>query len=148
MNPGPDYPPIPEKYANTETVVLADLLLPTILAGKTKPEIVAILTDPVNQNLVDLLRQFCNQTYWAQITRNRGLTYCCYTVLWDNVGKIPFILPRSMWNLNYLLFTVPNSENLSNFIFAVLYVVKWNLNNYFIQGMQSQGLSVCSKIIN
>jgi len=70
----------PQQYANQETIDFADKLLPTILEGKTKLEVVEILDNPENQNLVDLLRQFCNQTYKAQIYRNNALTYCCYQV--------------------------------------------------------------------
>jgi hypothetical protein len=46
----------PQQYANQETIDLSNQLLPTILEGKTKLEIVEILEDPENQNLVDLLR--------------------------------------------------------------------------------------------
>jgi hypothetical protein len=134
----------PQQYANQETINLANQLLPTILEGKTKLEIVEILEDPENQNLVDLLRQFCNQTYKAQIYRNNGGTYCCYQVKWENIGKIRNIDPRNMWNLNYLLFTTPDSANLSMFIFAVLYVVKWNLRGYLRQTLNSQGYSYCA----
>jgi hypothetical protein len=66
----------PQQYANQETIELANELLPTILKGKTKLEIALILEKPENQNLVDLLRQFCNQTYKAQIYRNNDITYC------------------------------------------------------------------------
>ena len=134
----------PQQYANEETIILANDLLPVILEGYTKDEVVEILNKPENQNLVDLLRQFCNQTYKAQIYRNNGGTYCCYQVKWDNVGKIRNIDPRNMWNLNYLLFTTPNSSNLSMFIFAVLYVVKWNLRGYLRQTLNPQGYSYCS----
>ena len=134
----------PQQYANEETIILANDLLPVILEGYTKDEVVEILNKPENQNLVDLLRQFCNQTYKAQIYRNNGGTYCCYQVKWDNVGKIRNIDPRNMWNLNYLLFTTPNSSNLSMFIFAVLYVVKWNLRGYLRQTLNSQGYSYCA----
>ena len=134
----------PQQYANQGTIDLANELVPTILEGKTKLEIVEILEDPENQNLVDLLRQFCNQTYKAQIYRNNGGTYCCYQVKWENVGKIRNIDPRNMWNLNYLLFTTPDSANLSMFIFAVLYVVKWNIRGYLRQTLNSQGLSYCA----
>jgi photosystem II stability/assembly factor-like uncharacterized protein len=133
----------PQQYANQETIDLADDLLPTILEGYTKDEVIEILNNPDNQNLVDLLRQFCNQTYKAQIYRNNGQNYCCYQVKWENVGNIKNIDPRNMWNLNYLLFTVPNSGDLSMFIFAVLYVVKWNLKGYLRQTLNSQGLSYC-----
>ena len=134
----------PQQYANEETIILANDLLPVILEGYTKDEVVEILNKPENQNLVDLLRQFCNQTYKAQIYRNNGGTYCCYQVKWDNVGKIRNIDPRNMWNLNYLLFTTPNSSNLSMFIFAVLYVLKWNLRGYLRQTLNSQGYSYCA----
>jgi hypothetical protein len=134
----------PQQYANEETIILANDLLPVILEGYTKEEVVEILNKPENQNLVDLLRQFCNQTYKAQIYRNNGGTYCCYQVKWDNVGKIRNIDPRNMWNLNYLLFTTPDSANLSMFIFAVLYVVKWNLRGYLRQTLNSQGSSYCA----
>jgi len=134
----------PQQYANQETIDFADKLLPTILEGKTKLEVVEILDNPENQNLVDLLRQFCNQTYKAQIYRNNGIIYCCYQVKWDSVGKIRNIDPRNMWNLNYLLFTTPDSANLSMFIFAVLYVVKWNLRGFLRQTLNSQGSSYCA----
>lgn len=144
-------PPPPQTYANAQTVLLADQLLPLVLVGKTKAQIVEYLTtlEPPNQLLVDQLRQFCNYTYRYQINRNRGLnTLCNYQILWENVGSIPSIDPRNMWNMNYLLFTIPDSGDLSNFIFAVLYVVKWNLNNYLDQTLLSQGLSYCGRIIN
>lgn len=134
----------PQQYANKQTIELADCLLPTILKGKTKFEIAQILEKPENQNLVDLLRQFCNQTYKAQIYRNNEITYCCYLVKWDSVGKIRNIEPRNMWNLNYLLFTTPDSANLSMFIFAVLYVVKWNLRGYLRQTLNAQGSAYCA----
>jgi hypothetical protein len=133
----------PQQYANQETIELANELLPTILKGKTKLEIALILEKPENQNLVDLLRQFCNQTYKAQIYRNNDITYCCYQVKWDSVGNIRNIEPRNMWNLNYLLFTTPDSANLSKFIFAVLYVVKWNLRGYLRQTLNAQGYAYC-----
>ena len=133
----------PQQYANQQTIDLANDLLPTILKGKTKFEIAQILEKPENQNLVDLLRQFCNETYKAQIYRNNDITYCCYQVKWDNVGKIRNIEPRNMWNLNYLLFTTPDSFNLSMFIFAVIYVVKWNLKGYERQGLNTSGASYC-----
>jgi hypothetical protein len=133
----------PQQYANQQTIDLANELLPTILEGKTKLEVVEILENPENQNLVDLLRQFCNQTYKAQIYRNNGITYCCFQVKWNSVGNIKNIDPRNMWNLNYLLFTTPDSANLSMFIFAVLYVVKWNLRGYLRQTLNSQGSSYC-----
>jgi len=144
-------PPPPQTYANAQTVLLADQLLPLVLVGKTKAQIVEYLTtlEPPNQLLVDQLRQFCNYTYRYQINRNRGLnTLCNYQILWQNVGSISSIDPRNMWNMNYLLFTIPDSGDLSNFIFAVLYVVKWNLNNYLDQTLLSQGLSYCGRIIN
>ena len=134
----------PQQYVNQQTIDLANDLLPTILKGKTKFEIAQILEKPENQNLVDLLRQFCNETYKAQIYRNNDINYCCYQVKWDSVGNIRNIEPRNMWNLNYLLFTVPNSGNLSMFIFAVLYVVKWNLSGYLRQTLNSQGYTYCS----
>jgi hypothetical protein len=137
-------PPAPQTYWNQETVDLADSLLPTVLNGKSKAEIVAYLNDPANLSLVDRLKQFCNQTYNAQNYRNRGLTYCCYQVIWENVGNVRNIDPRNMWNLNYLMFTDPNAMNSSNFIFAVLYCVKQNLNNYLKQTLTSQGLSYCN----
>ena len=134
----------PSQYANQETIDLADNLLPVILEGYTRDEVIVILNMPENQKLVDLLRQFCNQTYKAQIYRNNGGTYCCFQVKWENVGNIRNVDSRNMINLNYLLFTVPNSENLSMFIFAVLYVVKKNLRGYLRQTLNSQGLSYCS----
>ena len=134
----------PQQYANEETIILANDLLPVILEGYTKDEVIEILNKPENQNLVDLLRQFCNQTYKAQIYRNNGGTYCCYQVKWENVGKIRNIDSRNMWNLNYLLFTTPDSANLSMFVFAVLYVVKWNLRGYLRQTLNSQGYSYCA----
>jgi hypothetical protein len=143
MSIQPIQPPAPQQYWNEETVKLADLLLPSELQGKNKAEIVQYLDNPINQPLVDLLRQFCNQTYRAQIYRNRGLIYCCFQVKWKNVGDITNIDPRNMWNLNYLMFTIPNGAELSNFIFAVLYVVQWNLKGYLLQTLNSQGLSYC-----
>jgi hypothetical protein len=134
----------PQQYANQETIVLADKLLPTILKCKSKFEIAQILEKPENQNLVDLLRQFCNQTYKAQIYRNNDITYCCYQVKWENVGNIRNIEPRNMWNLNYLLFTTPDSVNLSMFIFAVMYVIKWNLRGFLRQTLNTKGSSYCS----
>jgi hypothetical protein len=133
----------PQQYANQQTIDLANDLLPTILKGKTKLEIAVILEKPENQNLVDLLRQFCNETYKAQIYRNNDITYCCFQVKWDSVGKIRNIEPRNMWNLNYLLFTTPDSANLSRFIFTVLYVVKWNLRGYLRQTLNEQGYAYC-----
>lgn len=139
----------PQSYANQGTIDLANALLPTILQGKNKAQIVAILTDPANQGLVDLLRQFCNQTYRFQINRNRGLnTLCCCVIQWANVGNLRWVQARDMWNMNYLFFTYPGASDLSNFVFAVLYVVKWNLNNYLDQTLGSQGLTFCSRIIN
>lgn len=135
--------PPPEKYWNQETIDLANELLPKILEGKSKKEIAEILMDPTNQDLVDKLRQFCNQTYKAQIYRNRGREYCCFQVKWDNVGNVKNICPRNMWNLNYLLFTDNKGPDVSNFIFAVLYVVKWNLKGYLRQTLNSQGYSYC-----
>ena len=133
----------PQQYWNQETVDLADLLLPKILLNKTKEEIAAILEEPKNQPLVDQLRQFCNETYKAQIYRNRGRIYCCFQVKWENVGNVQNIGPREMWNLNYLMFTSKNPADSSNFIFAVLYVVKWNLRGYLRQTLTSQGYTFC-----
>ena len=139
INPFP-----PSQYWNQETVDLANNLLPMLLKNKTKIEIALILDNPDNQNLVNILKQFCNQTYKAQIQRNRGLTFGYYQVLWDSVGNVRQIDVRNMCNLNYLLFTDVNAYNSSNFIFAVLYVVNVNLRNYLKQTLNSQGLSYCS----
>lgn len=133
----------PQQYWNQQTIDLADKLLPTVLVGKNKAEIAAYLDDPNNLNLVDRLKQFCNQTYYAQIYRNRGLEYCCYQVIWENVGDIRNIGKRDMWNLNYLMFTDPDALNSSDFIYAVLYCVNQNIKNYFRQTMTSQGLTYC-----
>lgn len=133
----------PQQYWNQETVDLANQLLPKILEGKTKKEIAEILMDPANQDLVDKLRQFCNQTYKAQIYRNRGREFCCFQVKWENVGNVTNVCPRNMWNLNYLMFVGPNGADASNFIFAVLYVVKWNLRGYLRQTLNSQGYAYC-----
>lgn len=114
------------------------------MEGKSKAEIALYLDDPANLNLVDRLKQFCNQTYYAMNYRQLEITYCCYQVIWENVGNIKNIDKRNMWNLNYLLFTYPDAMNTSNFIFAVLYCVKTNLRNYLRQTLTSQGLSYCS----
>jgi len=143
MSIGPTPAPAPQQYWNQETVDLADKLLPTVLNGKTYPEIAVYLDDPANLKLVNLLKQFCNQTYIAQIYRNRGLTYGCFQVWWDSVGNIRQIDPRNMWNLNYLLFTDPMAAASSKFIFAVLYCVKQNLKNFLRQTLTSQGLDFC-----
>ena len=143
MSIGPPPDPAPQQYWNQETVDLADNLLPTELVGKTYEQIMLYLDDPGNLYLVDILKQFCNQTYKAQIYRNRGLMYGCYQVLWNSVGDIKQIDPRNMWNLNYLLFTDPMAATSSNFIFAVLYCVKQNLKNFLRQTLTSQGLDYC-----
>jgi len=135
------YVPPPQQYYDQQTIELADRLLPVELEGKNKLEIALYLDNFLK--LVDILKQFANQTYIAQIYRNRGLTYCCFQVLWESVGDVRNIDPRNMWNLNYLLFTAPNAINTSNFIFAVLYCINQNLRNYLRQTLTAQGLSYC-----
>ena len=137
---------LPSRYWNQSTVDLADDLLPTILAGKTEEDIVVILDDPINQSLVDILRSFCNQTYRVQINVNRGLNVCCYSVGWANVGGVSLVDPRSMSNLNYLMFS-SGAEERSKFIFAVLHVVRVNLRGYLDQTLKSQGLTYCPENI-
>ncbi len=142
-NIGPPPAPAPQTYWNQETIDLADKLLPKALEGKTKPEIIAYLDDPNNLELVNKLKQFCNQTYYAMNYRQNNIIFCCYQVIWESVGNVRNIDTRNMWNLNYLLFTDPNSWNSSDFIFAVLYCVQTNLRNYLRQTLTSQGLSYC-----
>jgi len=133
----------PQQYWNQQTINLANRLLPKVLEGKNKAEIAAYLDDPNNLSLVDRLKQFCNQTYYCMNYRQLNITYCCYQVIWENVGDVKHIGKRDMWNLNYLMFTNPKALDSSNFIFAVLYVVNENIKNYFRQTMTSQGLSYC-----
>jgi len=142
-NIGPEQPPAPQQYWNQQTIDLANQLLPLELVGKTRIEIAAYLDDKANYKLVNILKQFCNQTYIAQIYRNGGLTYGCFQVWWDSVGNVRQIDPRNMWNLNYLLFTDPTGGLSSDFIFAVLWCVNINFRNILRQSMTSQGLEYC-----
>jgi len=142
-NIGPPPAPAPQQYWDQGTIDLANKLLPKVLQGKTRPQIIEYLNDPKNYNLVNILKQFCNQTYRAQSYRNRMITYCCYQVLWESVGDIRNIDPRNMWNLNYLMFTDPTGAQSSDFIFAVLYCIKTNFKNILRQDMTAQGLSYC-----
>jgi hypothetical protein len=132
------------KYWTPETVVLANNLLPTVLVGKTNKEIMEYLDG--DEVLRSKLNQFSNQTYKALIARQQGRNFGCFQVDWENVGGITHLCFKEMWQLNYLLYVPEDSWELSQFIFAVLYVVKRNLNGYLKQTLVSQGLDFCKPI--
>lgn len=132
------------QYWTPETVALADKLLPTVLVGKSNLEIAEYLDN--DEVLRSLLNQFSNMTYKATIARQQGRDFGCFQVYWENVGGIKHICFKEMWQLNYLLYVPPNSWELSQFVYAVLYVVQRNLNGYLKQTMVSQGLNYCDPI--
>ena len=133
------------KYWTPDTVLLADNLLPTVLVGKTNAEIAVYLDG--DEVLRSQLNQFSNLTYKALIARQQGRNFGCFQVYWENVGGIKHICFKEMWQLNYLLYVPEDSWELSQFVFAVLYVVKRNLNGYLKQTMVSQGLDFCNPLV-
>jgi len=129
------------KYWTPDTVILANQLLPSVLVGKSKQEIMVYLDN--DEIIRSLLNQFSNETYKSLIYKQQGRNFNCFQIKWENVGGINHLCFKEMTQLNYLLYTAPNPEELSDFCFAVLYVVKRNLKGYLQQTLQSQGLDFC-----
>ena len=125
------------KYFDQKTVILSHDLLPNELIGLNKEQIMEKIN--TDYNLFIKLGHFSVMSEKYKKYNQEGMSSCKFKVTWNNSKNIKSLSLMEMCNLNYYIFTYPNSASISPFAFAVKYAIGLNYNYKYQQYMKSTG---------
>lgn len=114
------------KLYSAETIALSNDLVPASLAGKTRKEVITILTN--DHQLRVQLNEFVKHSNNAKNARGQGRLSSPQRVKWTTIGQTPCSLcPYELIALNYLIFTGPQTT------FGIIVNLALDIQNHMLK---------------